>query len=222
MSPDTPLSLQRFAAATSLAGALLMMVGAALWGASGTDLWAALDADDVAGYLTAAADAKRLIVANLSVWMVGVLVLGVGMDAFTQLDSRLAPALVARTCIRTAVPLAVVAFLAMMVVVVQESGPDVAEVVAWLGARADDVATALIVGLAPLFIGLAGRTGWVPTWLLGWSVLSGAVGVLSLASLYLSVPSGVGFAIIPVGLGWVLAAGTVLLRQHRRLAEPIG
>ena len=39
---------------TALGGAILMIIGAALYFSSGTDLWAAVDGGDIAGYLVTA------------------------------------------------------------------------------------------------------------------------------------------------------------------------
>ena len=110
----------------------------------------------------------------------------------------------------------------MLAVVVLLSGESsatavsMAEVVGWMGARADDLATALIIGIGPLLISLAGRDEWVPTWLLRWGFLAGAVGIFSIFVLYLPGMSKFGFIILPIGMGWMIAAGVVLLRQNRR------
>lgn len=216
-SAETDIRLAAFA---SIAGALTMLVGAALWGASGTDLWHALDNDDMAGYLSAAAEARPLLVANLSVWILGVLILGVAGAALARLCGRRPAARLARMCFATAVPLAIVAFVAMLSLVVRigadasPAGVVVAEVVGWIGARADDLATALIVGAGPFFLSLAGRADWVPGWLAGWGYLAGIAGVFSLVVLYAPGLSGSGIVVVPIGLGWMLAAGVVLLRNR--------
>lgn len=204
-----------------------MFAGAALWGASGTDLWHALDQDEMAAYLSATADVKPLLVANLSLWILGVLTLGVaGVNLVQLCRQRPATASVARVCFMTAVPLALVAFIAMLALVVQvgpspsPAGLAVAEVVGWIGARTDDLATALIVGAGPFFIVLAGRAEWVPKWLVAWGYLNGVVALLSLASLYAGALSALGFLIVPTGIGWMLAVAVVLLRSGRGVPEP--
>ena len=83
----------------------------------------------------------------------------------------------------------------------------------WIGARADDLATALIIGIGPLFLSLAGHGEWVPTWQLRFGGLAGVVGVLSVAFLYLPGMAAYSLIILPVGMGWMIAAGVVLLRQ---------
>jgi hypothetical protein len=216
------IAITRLAGYAALCGAITMLVGAALWGASGTDLWAALDKRDMAGYLIASAEMKSLIVANLSVWIIGVLILGVAGAMMTEISSKeKGSVLVARVCFGTAVPLAIISFIAMLAVVVQvapdtsASALSVASVVGWIGARADDLATALIVGAVPFFVSRAGRGEWVPGWLARWGYAAGVVGVLSLVVLYLPGLSALGFLIVPVGIGWMLAAGVVLLRRGR-------
>jgi ABC-type transport system involved in cytochrome c biogenesis permease subunit len=89
----------------------------------------------------------------------------------------------------------------------------IARVVGWLGARADDIATALFLGAGPLFISLAGHGDWVPRWLLRWSYLAFFCGLLSIVVLYFPGMSQYGFVIVPVGMGWMVAAGIVLLRK---------
>jgi len=218
-------STVRLGGTAAIGGCVTMIIGAALWGTSGTDLWAALDNGDMAGYLTAIEPVKGQLVANLSVWILGVLILGVAGAMLSALCTQRRPlAQVARVCFQTAVPLTIVAYMAMLAVVVQLGGDgsvtavSLANVVGWIGARADDLATALIIGIGPLFISLAGRDEWVPTWLLRWGVLVGVVGLLSVVFIYLPSMAAYGFIILPVGMGWMIAAGVVLLRQANAAA----
>lgn len=209
----------RLAAYTGITGVVTMLIGAVLWGTSGTDLWLALDSGDVAGYLIASAGVKAQLVANLTVWIFGVFILGVSGSLFVSLcEQRSIAAQAALVSFQTAVPLVIVSYIAMLAVVVQIGGDSsetavvIGEVVGWIGVRADDLATALILGAGPFFISLAGRSNWMPTWLVRWAYFSGFVGLFSLVVLYLPVPSGVGFAILPVGMGWILAVSIYLLR----------
>jgi hypothetical protein len=210
---------------SAIAGCVTMIVGAALWGTSGTDLWAALDSGDMAGYLTAIEPVKGQLVANLSVWILGVLILGVAGAMLTALCTQQRPlAQVAKVCYQTAVPLAIVSYIAMLAIVVQLGGDgsatavSLAKVVGWIGARADDLGTALIIGIGPLFISLAGHGEWVPTWLLRWGYLVGVIGILSVVFLYLPGMAAYGFIILPVGMGWMIATGVVLLRRTNSAA----
>ena len=128
----------------TLAGTITMLIGAALWGTSGTDLWAALETGDVAGYLAAAGAVKAQLVANLSVWILGTFIIGIAGTMLAALCTR-RRALVqaALVCYRTAVPLVIVSYIAMLAVVVQLGGDtsatavSLAEVVGWIGVRAD-------------------------------------------------------------------------------------
>lgn len=204
----------------AVSGAVLMLIGAVLYFSSGADLWASLGNGEMGAYLTAVGGHKAPLVANLSFWIVGVLVMGAALNGMAKLPAgRPAFTQIAAVCAGTAVPLAIVSFIAMMALIVQIA-PDssatavaIADVVGWIGARADDLATALIVGFAPLFLALAGRGDWVPTWLARWGYLAGAVGLLSLIVLYIPPLAEMGMLIIPVGIGWMIAAGVVLLRR---------
>jgi hypothetical protein len=208
------------AAYAAIAGTVTMLAGAALWGTSGTDLWAALDTGDMAGYLQAAGAVRAQLVANLIVWIVGVLILGFAGTMLAQLPTR-RPALAdaALLCYRTAVPLAIISYIAMLAVVVQiapDSSPMAvtsAEIVGWLGARADDLATALILGPGLLFFSIAGKETWAPGWLVVWGYVAGLVSLLSLVFAFIPGMAALGFLILPVGMGWLLAAGVVLLRH---------
>lgn len=228
MDPKFMANSTQMAGYTAFGGAVIMIIGAALYFTSGTDLWAALDSGDMAGYLVAVGVAKAQLVANLGFWIVGVLIMGVAGYAMVSLCiQRRALAQVALACVATAVPLALVAFIAMLALVVQIA-PDtsatavtIANVVGWLGARADDLATALIIGFAPFFISLAGQGEWMPTWLARWGYLAGVIGLLSLVVLYIPGLGAFGFIIVPVGIGWMLAAGVTLLRRSSQRAENI-
>lgn len=215
-------SQKRFAGVTTILGTVTMLVGAALWGTSGTDLWGALESGDMAGYLAAIEPVQGQLVANLTVWIVGTLFLGGAGAMLATVSSRRRPlAQMARVCYQTAVPLVIVSYIAMLALVVQLAGDGsatavaIAEVIGWIGARADDLATVLILGAGPLFISWAGQGDWLPTWLLRWGYVTGLVGLLSLLFLYLPGMVSYSFIILPVGMGWMLAAGIVLLRQAK-------
>lgn len=206
----------------TIGGAVVMFLGAGLYFSSGVDLWSSLANGEMGSYLTAVGGVKAQLVANLSFWIVGVMLLGTAVNALVNLcRQRQALAQAARMCAVTAVPLAIISFIMMLALVVQIS-PDTSEtavalanVVGWIGARADDLATALIVGFAPFFLALAGQGEWMPAWLVGWGYLAGGVGLLSLVTLYVSAPDGLGFLIVPVGLGWMIAAGVVVWRRRK-------
>lgn len=212
----------RIGAYTAITGAVTMLIGAALWGASGADLDQALANGELSNYLTAAGEARQLLVANLTLWIMGVFILGIAGTAMANLCvRRQAIAQVAKFNFATSVPLVIAAYVAWLAVVVQiapQTTPSavlLAEVVGWFASRADWVATILIIGIGPTLISLAGRGDWVPTWLARWSIVTAIAGLLTAVAM-LTGGSGLstyGFLIIPAGVGWMLAAGIVLLRR---------
>lgn len=219
---ETVNTTKRIAGYATILGTVTMLVGAVLWGTSGTDLWAALDTGDMASYLAAIEPVQVQLVANLTVWIVGTLILGVAGSMLATVSTRRRPlAQMTRVCYQTAVPLVIVSYIAMLAVVVQLAGDlsgtavAIAEVVGWIGARGDDLATALILGAGPLLISLAGHGEWLPTWLLRWGYVTGVAGLLSLLFLYIPGMASYGFIILPVGMGWMIAAGVVLLREGK-------
>jgi hypothetical protein len=210
----------RFTGIITLAGSAIMLTGSALWGITGTDLWAALDGGDMASYLRDAGAVKTQLVANLSFWTVGVFILGMAGGSMAALsERRWALSQAALLSFWTAVPLAIIGFLTMMVLVVliapgtSETAIYIARVISWVGARAEDIATVLLIGVGPLFVSLAGRGDWAPKWLLIWSYLAFFCGLFSMIVLYFPGMSKYGFIIVPVGMGWMIAAGIVLLRR---------
>jgi hypothetical protein len=210
----------RFAGYAALGAATSMILGAVLWGVSGADLDRALAAGTVADYLETAAAQRPLLVANLTAWIAGVMLFGAAGAGFFRLcQRRRTLAQLGLLCYWTAVPLAIASFVAMLAVVVQiapQASPDavlLAEVVGWFGSRADWIATALIVGFGPALISLAGRDEWVPAWLAYWAMTAAFAGLLTIVAMFTSALSSYGFLIVPVGLGWTIAAGVVALRR---------
>jgi hypothetical protein len=110
-----------------------------------------------------------------------------------------------------------------MVVLVVQIGADTSEtavalakVVGWIGAKADDIATILIIGAGPLFIALAGREDWLPNWLVRWGYLAGVAGLIAAVIIYFPALSTLGLITVPVGMGWMIAVGVVLLRRIKQ------
>lgn len=211
----------RFEGYVALGGALLMALGGIIKRVVGADLDAALVQGTMEQYLALAADQQVLLVANLSLWIGGVLLLGAAGTAFAHLcRRRRLMARVAMFCYWSAVPLAIASFVAWIAIVVQLSSASsseailTAEVVGWFVSRADWTATVLIVGVGPALISLAGRGEWVPAWL-GWlSVAAVLAGGLTTVAMFTGALHTYGSIIIPVGLIWTIAAGVVLLRQE--------
>ncbi len=115
-------------------------------------------------------------------------------------------------CIRSAVPISIVSFIIMLSLAIHPPAVDNASTLGWIGARLDDFATVLIVGASPLFISLAGKADWVPGWLSKWGYLAGIAGLLSIVGMLTGVVP-LSFIIIPFGLGWIMAAGIVLVKK---------
>lgn len=211
----------RLGAYTAIAGSACAILGAALGIVSGADMDASLASNDMATYLTTAGETSRLLVANLTLWIVMVLLMGIAATAMTALcEKRPMMAQVARFCYWAGAPLVLGAYVAWLAVVVQVA-PDtspaaiaLAKAMGWFASRADWVATILIIGIGPTFISLAGRDAWVPRWLLRWSFATAVAGLLNAVAMFTggSGLGSYGFLIIPVGVGWMVAAGIVLLR----------
>ncbi|MBR9922362.1 MAG: hypothetical protein GYB31_16110 [Bacteroidetes bacterium] len=216
---QTTFSNYKAAGYTTLIGAIIMVIGAALWGTSGTDLWAALAENQMAEYLSKSAAVKTQLIANLSVWIIGVTTLGVAGRMMTDLsDHSKAANQFARVFFNIAVPLGILSYIFMLAVVVlltsggTELETALATVTGWIGARTDDYATALIIGLAPAMVGISAKDIWMPRWLGLWGFINAAIGIFSVVVLYTSVPQ-LGFIIIPFGVAWMIAAGIILIRR---------
>lgn len=217
----TRQTLARIGAYTAIISSVLMLAGAGFMFSTGTDLWLALRDGDMAGYLSAAGAVKTTYVLNTTFWIMGILIMGGAGNILVSLsEDRPLPAIFAYHCFRTAVPLAIVAFLTMLAVVWQiapdtsETGVSLAGAIGWIGARADDIATALMLGGGPFFLARAARGAWMPRWLVIWGYAAGTVGLLSLLVLYSGPLSAFGIFIVPVGVGWLIATGVVLLRRQ--------
>ncbi len=207
----------------ALAGAICMLAGAAFWGATGTDLWAALARNDMATWLSQLESARSLLVVNTSFWVAGVILMAAAGKMMSVLTSRRkGMAALGLTCMQTGAGVAIVAFLLMLAPAFHLAPDTAAETVrlagliGWAGARLDDLATLLIIGAGPLLLSLAGDKDWVPGWLRIWGYLAGGAGLVSILTLFNPGQPEPGFVIVPVGIGWMIAAGIVLIRSAQR------
>jgi hypothetical protein len=213
---------KKIAGYSAISGAVIMIIGAVLWGTSGTDLWNALDNNSIVNYLESSHFKSGQLIANLSFWISGVLILGLAGALMANLAQNHIPySQIILICYRTAVPMVITSYIIMLSIIVQIS-PDVSEsslaltnTLGWIGVRLDDLSTALMIGVGPFFISLSGQKTWVPGWLLVWSYLTMILGLFSVIVLYLSNLRQLGFIIIPVGVTWMLAAGLVLLKNKK-------
>lgn len=205
-----------------------MLIGAVLWGFSGADLDLALDRAALPDYLMAADGSRGLLIANLSVWITGVLLLGVAANMMAGISiERPVAARMATYNYAVAIPLVIAAYVAWLAVVVQLS-PDrspvaatVAATLGWFASRADWIATILVLATGPALLVWAGRGSWAPRWLERWSYVALFAGLLNLIAMFAGGLTSYGFLIIPVGMGWMFAAAWVLHRRRLQEGMPV-
>ena len=217
-------SATRIGAFATLIGSVCMLIGAAILGASGADIDVSLQANDMLGYLFKAQTVKSLLIVNLSLWILGVILLGAGVTMMTYLSrENQVMTLLARFNYWIGIPTVVISYVAWLVVVVRLTAYEpnsvslIAETFGWFASRADWVATVLVLGTGPFLIAQAGKNSWVPMWLLKWSYVTVLAGVLNVLAMYFGGLSTYGFIIIPVGMCWMIAAGIVLIRKYKTL-----
>ncbi len=223
MNNDDMNTTARLGGYAAIGGTVTMLIGTALLIASGADLDTALATGDIAGFLTAAGETRQFLMENLTIWIMGVFILGIAGTAMALLSKRQVVAQIAMYCYWTAVPLVIAAYMAWLAIVVQVA-PDnsatavlLTEKTGWFASRADWVATILILSFGPALIAQAGRGDWVPTWLVRWSYVSLFTGFLTAVALLAggNGPSTYGMLILPVGMGWMVIAGVVMLRRSK-------
>lgn len=220
MEKQQDTNAARAGAYAILTGSFCMIAGAAVLGASGVDLDRSLYDDDMAGFLREALAAQNLLIVNLSLWITGVILIGAGATMMTMLGEQ-NPVLVQliRYNYWIAVPLVVASYMAWLAVVVRLAPSEspaaaaIAEAVGWFATHADWLGTVLVLGTGPVLIATAGRGILAPNWLRVWSYLAFTTGILTTVAQYAGGLLSYGFLIIPVGMGWMIAAGVVLLRH---------
>jgi hypothetical protein len=206
-----------FAGYVSIAGAISMLIGAAFWGASGTDLWVALADNQMEAYLSQLTAARHMLVINTTFWVLGVLLLATAGTLMSRFCiSRPGLAHMGMVFMRTAASIAIVSFIAMLALAFYSNSVEVASIMGWTGARLDDIATMLLVGFGPMCISFAGKSEWVPRWLVVWSILAGLAGLVGIVGLLTGIVP-LGFIIIPFGIGWMIAAGIVLISKGKTM-----
>ncbi|MCB9170250.1 MAG: hypothetical protein H6597_04560 [Flavobacteriales bacterium] len=220
MHGNNDRNITRAAAYFTLGGSLCMLIGAGVMLSTGVDLDQALDAGDLPNYLRGAGGARTALILNLTLWILGVFLLGAAARLMALLGrTAVVPALLVRYTYGVAIPVVVVAYTAWLALVVRTSAQDVvvnaplADTVGWFASRADWLATVLVLGLGPFLIVRSGQGGWVPRWLFIWGHLCLLPGVLNLVGLYAGGTTTYGFLIIPVGMAWMVAASVVLFKR---------
>jgi len=213
---------RRAAGITAIVAAVTMLIGTAFWIAAGADLGAALEGDTIGEYLTDIAANSTLVTANLGFWILGVILLGLGGIMLSTLGDQDSPATAVARFAFTAGPAASIVFFSVWLGMVLGLAPafvagDQVEAVALaLGHAiifADEVATTLILSLGGAALAVAGRHTWVPRWLFRWAMLSAVLGVLAIVALIVDALATLAIAIVPVGLGFMIAAGITALRH---------
>lgn len=207
---------------TLLIGSICMILGAVLLAITGADLDDALVKSNLSDYMILAQENKILLITNLTLWLFGVIILGIGGIMMAHLGNECTIlSKIAGYNYYIAIPIVVIAYSAWLAIVVRlsvyenETSALIAEIMGWFASRADWIATILMLGTGPLFISLAGRKIWVPKWLRIWSYVALATGVLNLIAILANGLTTYGFLIIPVGLGWMVASFFVLSRLSR-------
>ncbi len=216
----------KIGAYTALIGALCMLAGATFWGISGADLEKALYDGDIANYLINVQENYTLVTANLSIWIIGVTLIGIAGTMMANLCIQYqAISAIAKYFYWIALPLVIASYVAMLTVVVHLS-PDsssttvsIAGALGWFGTRVDWVATIFMLGIGPALISVAGRGDWVPKWLVRWGFLALFAGLLAAIAMFTGALTSYGFLIIPVGLSWTIAASIVLFRRIGKTPE---
>lgn len=206
-----------FAGSVSIAGAITMLIGAGFWGASGTDLWQTLANNQMENYLSQMPMVKQILVINTCFWVLGALLIATALKLMAGFcNSKPGTAQMAKQFSGSGASVAIVSFIIMLSLAINTPSVELATVIGWIGTRLDDIATALIIGFSPLCISVAGKAEWVPGWLAIWGYLAGITGLLVVISM-LSGIVALGFIIIPFGIGWMIAAGIVLIKKSRTL-----
>lgn len=211
----------RVAGATAVLGGVIMLAGAATWASTGADLDQALTQGSIAQYLESAKANASALCVNLTLWIVGVILMGAGGCQLALLGrTRIAAAAVACFGYTVGVGAAIVFFPLWLGIVLglapaHAAGSDVLAVAVALGQAAtiaDWIATVLILAVGSVCVAKAGADIWVPRWLLVWSRLVGIAGLSSLLGVVLGDRSTYAMLVVPLGVGWLIAAGITAAR----------
>ncbi len=214
------LHLHRASGTFALVGAITMLIGAAFWGSTGTDLWAALANGTMAEYLSAVSAVKTQLVLNTTFWSLGVILMGFGISGLAEsTTNKPVYARMASYSARTGVTMGVISFITMLSLTLQiapDTSPEavrLANVIGWIGTRLDDIATILIVGVSPVCLSIAGRDQWVPGWLKTWGFITGLVALMAFAGLFVASLADLAILLVPAGIGWMIAVGITAMRS---------
>ncbi|MFV1962699.1 MAG: hypothetical protein ACC658_12820 [Acidimicrobiia bacterium] len=217
----------RIAGWVLIVGTVTMGVGAGIGMAFGSFVDKDLDGGTFGDYLTHVAENRTAAQANLWLWIIGILMIGLGGVLISKLGNQESLATKVARFSFTAGPASAIVFYSMLLGVVvvlvplHAAGENVlatATVIAWIGTTADWIATALVLGLGVAALAFAGRDTWVPRWLYWWAIAAGAAGVVSMIGTITGARETVSFVILPIAMSWMIAAGVVAIR-YRGLTE---
>lgn len=210
---------------TALAGVVLCVVGAVLNQAIvDVDLWATMDAAsraEQAELLERVAADRTPIVAGLVVWMIAfplvcmssVLLARLGhRSSLTEFVQRGATAAMGAILVMLSAFITFVAVIAPAHV----AGEDVhmvARGIGWMATTTDWVATAIVLGLAPIGAAYAGRNQWAPRWLQGIAAVAALATLLLAVGLLIDVRD-LAYPLVPIGLVLVACSGVCALRHQ--------
>lgn len=212
----------RVAGVSAIVGAIIMLAGAATWVSTGTDLDAALMACTVPEYLIATHAKSGPLAVNIALWTLGAVIMCAGGVQLAVLGrSHPQPAAIAAFAYAVGAASAIVFFPLWYGIIVglspaQAAGAEVSAFAIALGhgaTTADWLATVMILAVGGLAVAHAGRDTWVPRWLRIWSYFIGVAGALTLLGLVLGDRSTYAMLIVPIGIGWLIAAGIVAMRM---------
>jgi hypothetical protein len=207
---------------TTIIGVIIMLAGTGFWAASGADIDVAAESNAIGEYLTRVAANGTLLTINLGMWIIGVVVLGLGGIMLARLGDQDSPGTDVARFAFTITPAAAMVVYTMWLGIVLGLAPTyVAGASVEGGAAAlvhatslgDWVMTIPVLSLGTAAISLAGRDSWVPRWLFRWGMLTIVTGVLAAAGLMFNARTSLVMPILPVGMGFMVAAGIVAIRR---------
>lgn len=195
-----------------------MLAGAIIKRITGTDLDAALTDETIAAYLSSVAGWETVLFANLSLWIAGVLLLGLGGYLLASTSDGTASRM-ARAAYLMGPPLAITSFVAWMALIrlsVADLDLATADALAFISSRVDWIATVLVVAIGPVFVSITGKGSWVPRWLYGLGMLAGVGGIVTIVAMYTGGLSSYGVLLVPIGIAWTIGSAVTALRLRER------
>jgi hypothetical protein len=220
MDTQTIKNITKTGAILTLIGSVCMLTGAALLVISGADMDLALETNNIAAYIDAVNANETLVILNLSLWILGVILIGAGASLMISLsNNRPVWSRIAQYNYHIAIPIVVISYMVWLSVIVSilKNDPDelsfFTESIGWLATKADWVATFLVLGIGPLLISLSGKDHWIPSWLFRWSYVCLIAGTLNVIAMYVGGLTTYGFLVIPVGMGWMIAVSVILFKR---------